>query len=95
LTLNGRRVAARTSAISARAPAASVAPTEIEPSAPALDTAAASAGVDTVAIGAWMIGSSMPRRSRKLVMIVEIRLLIFKARPRTIFNIRAGREPRP
>ena len=52
LTLNGRAVARRTAAIISRASTASVAPTLMAPSAPALDTAAASAGVDTPAIGA-------------------------------------------
>ncbi|GEO39905.1 hypothetical protein SAE02_40530 [Skermanella aerolata] len=37
-----------------------MAPTPIEPSAPAFATAAAMAGDDTPAIGAWTIGSSMP-----------------------------------
>ena len=32
----------------------------MEPRPPALDTAAAMSGVDTPAIGAWMIGSSIP-----------------------------------
>jgi hypothetical protein len=46
-----------------RAPAAFVAPTPIEPKAPAFATAAAMAGDDTPAMGAWMIGSSTPSKS--------------------------------
>jgi hypothetical protein len=61
LTLKGRCVRERISSIILRAPAASVAPTLIEPSAPASETAAASAGVETPAMGAWMIGKSTPR----------------------------------
>jgi hypothetical protein len=38
------------------------------PSAPAFDTAAASAGVATPAIGAWKMGWSRASRSRKPVM---------------------------
>jgi hypothetical protein len=52
-----------------RAPAASVAPTEIDPSAPVFDTAAASSGVETPAIGAWMIGKATPIRFKILVII--------------------------
>src|SRR4051812_27142707 len=57
----------------ARAPAASVAPTPSEPSAPAFETAAASRGVDTPAIGAWMIGSSIPSWVRNVESNVTIR----------------------
>src|SRR5271165_4494331 len=64
LTLNARLEAARMAAIMSRAPSASVAPTPIEPRPPAFETAAAMAGVETPAMGAWMIGKSTPRRSR-------------------------------
>ena len=60
LMLNGRSVSARVSRIILRAPSAFVAPTPSEPSPPAFDTAAASAGVLTPAIGAWTIGARMP-----------------------------------
>jgi hypothetical protein len=65
LTLKGRSVRALRSVIIERAPAASVAPTAIEPSAPAFDTAAARAGVEVPAIGACTRGSERPRRARK------------------------------
>lgn len=58
--LNGRSVSARVSRIILRAPSAFVAPTPSEPSPPAFDTAAASAGVLTPAIGAWTIGVRTP-----------------------------------
>ena len=51
-TLRERPERARTSAIILRAPSPSVAPTPIDPSAPAFETAAAIAGEDTPAIGA-------------------------------------------
>src|SRR3979411_1923241 len=38
------------------APSGFSAPTPIDPSAPAFDTPAAMAGVDTPAMGAWMMG---------------------------------------
>jgi hypothetical protein len=38
----------------------------MEPSAPAFDTAAAISGVDAPAIGAWMIGNSIPSLRRKV-----------------------------
>ena len=41
-----------------------IAATPSEPNPPALETAAASAGVLTPAMGAWMIGAVMPSRSR-------------------------------
>src|SRR3546814_7795589 len=47
----------------ARAPVASVAPTAMEPSAPALETAAAMAGVETPAMGAWTMGWDRPSDS--------------------------------
>jgi hypothetical protein len=52
LTFSERLERARTSAIILLAPSASVAPTAIDPSAPAFATAAANAGEDTPAIGA-------------------------------------------
>ena len=52
--------------IIARAPSALVAPTPIEPSPPALLTAAAMAGDDTPAMGAWMIGNLMPTSSKRI-----------------------------
>jgi hypothetical protein len=36
----------------------------MEPKAPAFETAAAISGVETPAIGAWMIGQSIPSRCR-------------------------------
>jgi hypothetical protein len=36
----------------------------MEPSPPAFDTAAAISGVDRAAIGAWMIGNSIPSLQR-------------------------------
>src|SRR5262249_11391111 len=65
LTWNGRSVLARTAAIMRRVASASTAPEPIEPTAPALATAAAISGVDTPAIGAWIIGSSIPSLRRK------------------------------
>src|SRR5436190_8222975 len=66
-----------------RASAASTAPTAMPPRAPASDTAAASAGVDTPAIGAWKMGSSMRSRSRKLVMLaVEFANPLYGSGPR-------------
>jgi hypothetical protein len=65
--LSDRAERARTSAIILLAPSASVAPTPIDPSAPAFATAAASAGEDTPAIGAWTIGSSIANVSSKLM----------------------------
>src|SRR5258708_17182360 len=59
-TLRGRTERSRTAAIILLASSAFDAPSPIEPSAPALDTAAAIAGEATPAIGAWMIGRSMP-----------------------------------
>src|SRR6202171_4980252 len=61
LTLNGRSVAARTAAIIPRAASAPKGPTPIEPNPPALETAAAMAGGETPAIGAWVIGRPTPR----------------------------------
>jgi hypothetical protein len=60
--LNARVVRLRTSSIIARAPAASVAPTPIDPKAPASDTAAANEGVATPAIGAWIKGTESSNR---------------------------------
>jgi hypothetical protein len=57
LTLNGRSVSWRVATIIASAWATVAAPSPSEPSAPALLTAAASAGVETPAIGAWIRGS--------------------------------------
>ena len=68
LTLSERAVRSRNWAIMRRAPAAFVAPTPMDPRAPAFDTAAAIAGVDTPAIGACTIGASISRKSRKLVV---------------------------
>ncbi|MNG41865.1 hypothetical protein D3C84_1313310 [compost metagenome] len=46
----------------------------MEPSAPALDTAAASLGVETPTMGDWMIGRSMFNRdSRGLDMASPVR----------------------
>ena len=64
LTLNGRSVLDRTAAIICRVVSASTDPTPMEPSPPAFDTAAAISGVDTPAIGACMIGSSIPSLRR-------------------------------
>ncbi|MFO0847993.1 MAG: hypothetical protein U0871_05460 [Gemmataceae bacterium] len=64
-TLNGRSVSARTARIIPRAYSGSAAPTPMEPSLPAFDTAAAISGVDIPAMGAWTIGSSIPRRRSK------------------------------
>jgi hypothetical protein len=50
--LSDRDERSRKLAIIWRAPAASVAPTPIDPSAPAFETAATISGVDTPAIGA-------------------------------------------
>jgi hypothetical protein len=50
--LSDRSERARNAAIICLAAAAVVAPTAIDPSAPALETAAAISGVDTPAIGA-------------------------------------------
>src|SRR5690349_16713142 len=60
--LNGALVNARVSRIVLRAASAFIAPTPSEPRPPAFETAAASAGVLTPAIGAWMIGLLMPSR---------------------------------
>ena len=51
-----------------RAPAAFTAPRPIDPSPPALVTAAAICGVEVPAIGAWMIGTAIPIRSSKLAI---------------------------
>jgi hypothetical protein len=59
-TLKGRSVLDRTAAIICRVASASTAPTPMEPRPPAFETAPAISGVDTPAIGAWMIGSSIP-----------------------------------
>src|SRR4029077_19408890 len=64
LTLNGRSVRDRAARIIPRAVSGSDAPTPTEPSPPAFDTAAAISGVDTPAIGAWMIGNSIPSLRR-------------------------------
>ncbi len=56
LTANGDRVRARTRRIASRRRSADQAAPPSEPSAPALDTAAASSGVLTPAIGACTIG---------------------------------------
>src|SRR5690606_8166744 len=40
-------------------------PIPSEPRPPALDTAAASAGVETPAMGAWISGRRIPRRARR------------------------------
>jgi len=60
-------LAASNAAIICCAPCAFVAPTPIDPSAPAPDTAAAISGVETPAMGAWMMGASISRRSSSLV----------------------------
>jgi hypothetical protein len=52
LTLNGFFVKARVAEIISRAFSAELAPTPIDPNPPALDTAAASSGVETPTIGA-------------------------------------------
>jgi len=58
--VEGRSDAARTAAIIPRAVSASTAPAPIEPSPPALETAAAIAGVETPAVGACTIGRGTP-----------------------------------
>jgi hypothetical protein len=65
LTLKGRSVSAKVSSIIARAWAAVLAPMPSAPRPPALDTAAASRGVETPAIGAWKIGWRRPRRASR------------------------------
>src|SRR5690606_30899081 len=65
-TPNGRAVSARVWAMAWRAPSALVAPRPSEPRPPALDTAAARAGVLVPAMGAWMIGVVRPRRDIKV-----------------------------
>jgi len=55
-TLNARVVSAWVARIMRFAPSGFSAPKPIDPSAPAFDTAAANAGVDTPAMGAWMMG---------------------------------------
>ncbi|MDT4850310.1 hypothetical protein FQZ97_844590 [compost metagenome] len=60
LTLNGLPVSPRVSANMARAWAGVLAPMPMEPRAPALDTAAARAGVETPTMGAWMMGCWIP-----------------------------------
>lgn len=45
-------------------PSAPLAPSPSDPSPPAPDTAAAKAGVDTPAIGAWMSGTLIPKRAQ-------------------------------
>jgi len=66
LTLNAPDVCAFSASIMESAPDASTAPTAIEPRAPASVTDAARAGVP--AIGAWIIGSSIPIRFSKLAI---------------------------
>ena len=51
------------------APSVLSAATPIAPSAPALDTAAAMAGVEVPAMGAWKIGHSRPIFSSSLAAI--------------------------
>src|SRR5690606_11434077 len=65
-TPNGRSVRARVWTMACRAAAASLAPSPSEPSPPAFETAAASAGVLTPAMGAWMMGVDRPRRWTRL-----------------------------
>src|SRR5256885_16768656 len=54
----------------------SLAPMPSEPRPPASVTAAASAGVDVPAMGAWMMGWRMPRRAIHAVFSVLIRLRV-------------------
>lgn len=56
LTLKVPSLAARTASIICLASSVVLEPTLIEPRPPALVTAAARAGVEIPAIGAWMIG---------------------------------------
>src|SRR5690606_26992176 len=62
-TPKGRSVSARVCAIMSRATSAELDPSPSEPRPPALDTAAASAGVLVPAMGAWMTGTASPRRA--------------------------------
>src|SRR5579859_518861 len=64
LAWSGLAVRARTSSTSAATSAGFVQLRAIVPSAPAFDTAAASAGTDAPPIGACTIGTSIPRRSQ-------------------------------
>ena len=63
LMLNGLPVCAAIAWSSLRMPAASSIAHGSDPRPPALDTATASADSCTPAIGAWMIGNSVPSRS--------------------------------
>ena len=55
------------------APAASVAPTPIDPKPPDPDTAAASEGVATPAIGAWIRGTESSSRSMRDILLRDPR----------------------
>src|SRR5262245_44908343 len=65
--LNGRLLARRISSTWSRAACVVKTAQGSEPSAPALETAAASAGPLKPLIGAWMIGWLIPSRSRRSV----------------------------
>src|SRR4051794_11586943 len=65
--LNGRWLARRSSWIWSRVVCVGNVAQPIEPSAPALETAATNAGALKPLIGAWMIGWVMPSRSRRSV----------------------------
>src|SRR5579859_3088796 len=82
--LKDRFVRSRIAAIIVRAPAALVAPTPTEPSPPALATAAAMAGDEVPAIGAWMIGTSIFSKSSSAAdcetAIIELPISAWRAR---------------
>src|SRR6185369_15599771 len=63
LTLYGLLLSARNRCSSERSDSAESNAAGSEPSAPALDTAIASGAPCTPAIGAWIMGSSVPKRS--------------------------------
>jgi hypothetical protein len=72
LTLKGFEVCAWIAASSARSASSPSMAQGSEPKPPALQTAMASALPWTPAIGAWMIGSSMPRRALREVIASAI-----------------------
>jgi hypothetical protein len=70
--LNGRVVRARIVSSSARIASGVLIAQGSDPRPPAFETAIASALPCTPAIGAWTIGSSMPRRDRRSVIVASV-----------------------
>lgn len=77
LTLKGAAVCWRIWQIISRARTGPAAPTPIAPSAPACDTAAARADVDTPAMGAWSNGISRPIRANQSIGLIPRYSLVF------------------